>query len=456
MQEGGRRLPKFRNLSLTTLDKSESFSYNIPIERTNVLIQSEGKTVERIIIHSDMNSCYASIECSLNPELKGKLVAVGGSVEDRHGIILAKTAEAKKFGVTTGEAIWQAQRKCPDLIVVPPHFDIYSKYSALARDIYRRYTDKIEPMGLDEAWCDITGSLLLFGSVENITDGIREAFKEELGITVSIGVSYNKIFAKLGSDLAGIDEVVTITKENYKDVVWPLSVGSIMGVGRNTEKKLRGYGIYTVGDLAKTDSEWLRLTFGVMGDEMWRYANGYDNSRVMPDNYKRQVKSIGHGVTCREDLTNDEEVWLGFLKLSQDVSRRLKNEKLSATAVQIAVRDTMLMTKQYQCEISYYTQSAMDIAKTAYKLFKENYPWLNNVRALSVRAINLVDEDAPMQLDLSGEYLIHEKQKCIDDTALAIREKYGSDAVFNCSMMMENKMPDMKGKKSPLPIRMYK
>lgn len=412
--------------------------------------------MERIIIHSDMNSCYASIECSLNPELKGKPVAVGGSVEDRHGIILAKTAEAKKFGVTTGEAIWQAQRKCPDLIVVPPHFDIYSKYSALARDIYRRYTDKIEPMGLDEAWCDITGSILLFGSVKNITDGIREAFRNELGITVSIGVSYNKIFAKLGSDLAGIDEVVTITKDNYKDIVWPLSVSSIMGVGRNTAKKLDGYGIRTVGDLAKTDSEWLRLVFGVIGDDLWRYANGYDNSPVMPDGYEREVKSIGHGVTCREDLTSNEEVWLAFLKLSQDVSKRLKNEKLSANAVQISVRDSFLMNKQFQCETGYPTQSAMDIAKTALKLFKENYPWRNNVRALSVRAINLCSEDAPVQLDLSGEYINHDRQKCIDDTTLMLREKFGSDALFNCSIMMENKMPDMKGKKSPLPIRMYK
>ena len=412
--------------------------------------------MERIIIHSDMNSCYASIECSLNPELKGKPVAVGGSVEDRHGIILAKTAEAKKFGVTTGEPIWQAEKKCPGLIIVPPHFDIYAKYSSLARDIYRRYTDKIEPMGLDEAWCDITGSILLFGSVENITNGIREAFKNELGITVSIGVSYNKIFAKLGSDLAGIDEVVTITKENYKDIVWPLGVGSIMGVGRNTAKKLQSYGIRTVGDLANTESDWLKLTFGVTGEDMWRYANGFDSSRVMPDGYAREVKSIGHGVTCREDLTNDEEVWLAFLQLSQDVSKRLKEERLAATSVQISVRDTFLMTRQFQCETVYPTQSAMDISKTALKLFKENYSWVSNVRALSIRAINLCDEDAPMQLDLSGEYKQHDRQKIIDDTTLALREKFGSDALFNCSVMMENKMPDMKGKKSPLPIKMNK
>ena len=412
--------------------------------------------MESIIIHSDMNSCYASIECSLNPELRGKPVAVGGSVEDRHGIILAKTAEAKKFGVTTGEAIWQAQKKCPDLIVVPPHFDIYARYSAMAKDIYRRYTDKIEPMGLDEAWCDITGSLLLFGSVENITDGIRKAFKEELGITVSIGVSYNKIFAKLGSDLAGIDEVVTITKENFRDVVWPLKVESIMGVGRNTAEKLHGYCIHTVGDLAKRDSEWLKLILGAVGADLWKYANGYDNSRVMPDGYERQIKSIGHGVTCREDLTDDEEVWLAFLKLSQNISERLKNERLCAKGVQISVRDSFFMTKQFQSETGYPTQSAMDISKTALKLFKDNYLWRNNVRALSVRAINLCSEDAPVQLDLSGEYISRDRQKCIDDTTHMLRKKFGRDALFNCSVMLEKKMPDMKGKKSPLPVKMYK
>lgn len=408
--------------------------------------------MKRIIIHSDMNSCYASIECSLNPELKGKAVAVGGSVENRHGIILAKTPEAKKYGVVTGEAIWQAKRKCPDLIVVPPHFDIYAKYSRLARDIYRRYTDRIEPMGLDEAWCDITGSLLLFGSVENITDGIRKAFREELGITVSIGVSYNKIFAKLGSDLAGCDEVVTITEENYKDIVWPLPVSSIMGVGRNTAAKLNSYAIRTVGDLAQRPAQWLRLVFGVHGDDMWRYANGYDNSAVAPDNYSREVKSIGHGVTCKADLVSEDEVWKVFLALSQDVSKRLKDEKLEATAVQIGIRDNEFVNLQCQGEVSLPTQSAKEIAEKALELFRKNYIWRRDVRALSVRAINLQQENTPLQLDLTGEYKRSEKQKKIDDTVMSLRQRFGSDAVFNCCLMTEEKAPDMQGKKSPLPV----
>ncbi len=399
-----------------------------------------------------MNSCYASIECSLNPELKGKAVAVGGSVENRHGIILAKTPEAKKYGVTTGEAIWQAKRKCPELIVVEPHFDIYAKYSRLAREIYRRFTDRIEPMGLDEAWCDITGSILMFGSVQNITDEIRRAFREELGITVSIGVSYNKIFAKLGSDLAGCDEVVTITEENYKDIVWPLPVSAIMGVGKNTAAKLNSYAIKTVGDLAGRPPEWLRLVFGVHGEDMWRYANGFDASRVAPDGYEREVKSIGHGITCKADLVNDDEVWKVFLALSQDVSKRLKKDKLEATAIQICVRDNDLVNLQCQGELSLPTQSALELAKKALELFKNNYNWRRDVRALTVRAINLQQENTPLQLDLSGEYKKSEKQKKIDDTVMSLRERFGSDAVFNCCLMTEEKAPDMEGKKSPLPV----
>lgn len=399
-----------------------------------------------------MNSCYASIECSLNPDLKGKAVAVGGSTQERHGIILAKSPEAKKCGVTTGEAIWQAKRKCPELIVIEPHFDVYMKYSRLARDIYRRYTDKIEPMGLDEAWCDITGSLLLFGSVQNITDEIRKAFREELGITVSIGVSYNKIFAKLGSDLASCDEVVTITKENYKDVVWPLPVSSIMGVGKSTEKKLNSYGIRTVGDLAKQPESWLKLVFGVHGEDMWRYANGLDTSPVASDSYEREIKSVGHGITCKQDLVCDDEVWKVFLALAQNVSKRLKDEKLEATAVQIAVRSNDLQNIQCQGETPLPTQSAFEIAKTALELFKVNYNWRKDVRALTVRAINLQQLDTPLQLDLSGNYEKSERQRKIDDTVMSLRERFGKDAVFNCCLMTETKAPNMDGKKSPLPV----
>lgn len=411
--------------------------------------------MERIIIHSDMNSCYASVECSLNPSLKGKPVAVGGSVEHRHGIILAKSEEAKRCGVKTGEALWQAKQKCPDLIVIEPHFDEYIKYSRLAHDIYARYTDRIEPMGLDEVWCDLTGSIRAFGSVRQICDEIRTAFKEELGVTVSIGISFNKIFAKLGSDLAGKDEVYEITKENFKDKLWCLPVRAIMGVGRSTGDNLLCYGIKTIGDLANCDPKWLRTVFGVVGDDLWKYANGLDNSRVMPDGYRQPIKSVGHGVTCSEDLVNDDEVWKVFLSLSQNVSKQLKKNGLEATGVQIAVRDNQLITKQFQSPTEFATQSAKEISETAMKLFKDNYSWGNNVRALTVRAINLQKEDTPFQMDFLSDFVCHERQKKIDDTVLAIRDRFGSDSIFNCCLMTEEKIPDHNIKHT-LPGKMYK
>ncbi|MDD6012667.1 MAG: DNA polymerase IV [Oscillospiraceae bacterium] len=403
--------------------------------------------MQRIIIHSDMNSCYASIECSLNPALKGKPVAVAGKQEDRHGIILAKSAEAKVCGVKTGEAIWQAQQKCPDLILISPHFDVYMKYSALAHDIYARYTDRIEPMGLDEVWCDLTGSTLAFGGAEKIVREIREAFKNELGLTVSVGLSYNKIFAKLGSDLAGNDEVFRITRENYRDTVWPLPVESIMGVGRNTAKKLHSYGIKTIGELAACEEKWLHLVFGVIGDDLWRYANGLDDSPVMPDGYSPPIKSIGHGATCRADLVSPEEVWKAFLSLSQDVSRRLKKAGLEACGVQISVKDNRLMSRQYQCELPMPTASALALARTAAELFRKNYTWNYDVRALTVRAIHLQNEGMPLQLDLSNDYKKSEKQKKIDDTVLFLRERYGEKIIMNCCLMNENKCSS----DSPLP-----
>ncbi len=402
-----------------------------------------------------MNSCYASVECSLNPSLKGKPVAVGGNEESRHGIILAKSEEAKICGVKTGEPLWQARQKCPELIIVEPHFDAYKKYSKMAREIYRRYTDKIEPMGLDEAWCDLTGSTLAFGSGEYICGEIKESFKRELDITVSIGLSYNKIFAKLGSDLANRDSIVTISSENFKRVVWPLPVTAIMGVGKSTGETLRRYGVSTVGDLARCDVKWLELIFGVMGQVLWKYANGLDDSVVMPDGYREQIKSIGHGVTCKSDLVNNEEVWKVFLSLSQSISKQLKEQKLEATGVQISVRDKDFATRQFQKSTETATQSPVKIAKTASELFEKNYCWNKAVRALTVRAINLQKEGTPFQLSFDFDCEKYEKQKKIDNAVFSIRERFGSNAIFNCCLMTEKKIPHHSIEKR-LPVRMFR
>ena len=407
--------------------------------------------MERIIIHSDMNSCYASIECSLNPSLKGKPVAVGGSKEDRHGIILAKSEEAKKYGVKTGEVIWQAKKKCPELIIVPPHFDVYMKYSHLASRIYADYSDRIEPMGLDEVWCDLTGYAKNYKEAVTIADEICRRFKDELGITVSIGVSFNKIFAKLCSDLAGRDEVYTVTPENFKDKLWNLPVASMMGIGRKTSVRLKNYCINTIGELAACDPDWLKSVFGVCGIDMYRNANGYDMSPVAKYGEYPDVKSIGHGITCREDLTDNEQVWRVFLSLSQGVAKKLKAEKMIASGVQISIRDNKLITKQFQCELPIATRSAFEIATTAFELFEKQYIWINDVRALTVRAINLEGEDTPLQLDLYNDYRKHDRQMKIEDTVLELRHRFGEDAIKNCCLMLEDKIPEGSEKK-PTPF----
>lgn len=412
--------------------------------------------MERVILHSDLNACYASIECMLNPALQGKPVAVAGSVEERHGIILAKSQEAKVCGVKTGEAIWQAKLKCPDIILISPHFEEYIKYSSFVRDIYRRYTDLIEPFGLDEAWLDVTGSQRLFGSGWQIAESIRETVKAELNLTVSIGVSFNKVFAKLGSDLKKPDAVTVITREDFKEKLWKLPAVEMIGVGRATFAKLNDFGIYTIGDLANCDREWITNQFGKCGTELWIFANGLDSSRVKPDGYREPIKSVGHGITCTEDLVNNEEVWRVFLSLSQDVQRRLTAYGLKACGVQISVKDCRLFSSQFQKKLAIPTRSASEIAREAMGLFLKRYDWRNNVRAVTVRAIDLIEMSAPAQLDLFSDIRKHEKIQKIDDTVLSLRKRFGKDVIFNACLMQEEKMPQGRTDESVMPMRMYR
>ena len=259
---------------------------------------------ERAILHSDLNSFYASVEMMLDPRLRGKAVAVCGSTEERHGIVLAKSEKAKKAGVKTGMANWEARQLCSDLILVPPQYDQYVKYSKLTRAIYNRYTDLVEPFGMDECWCDVTAAGF-YGSPMKIAEEIRKSVREELGLTVSIGVSFNKIFAKLGSDMKKPDAITEITSANYKEKVWPLACSEMIYCGPATTRKLDRYGIHTIGDVACTDPAFLKGLLGVNGLALWQYAAGKDHSRVMPQGYVAPVKTIGHGITCVTDLYNE-------------------------------------------------------------------------------------------------------------------------------------------------------
>lgn len=383
----------------------------------------------RKILHSDMNNFYASVECMLNPSLKGKPVAVCGSVEERHGIVLAKNYPAKAFGVQTGDAVWQAKEKCRDIIIVPPHYDEYIKYSKLAREVYNRYTNQVEPYGMDECWLDISG----YNSrdPETVAFEIKETMKEELGLTVSVGVSYNKIFAKLGSDMKKPDAVTVILKDSFREKIWSLPASELLFVGRSTERFLNRFCIRTIGDLANTNPDFLKSHMGVNGIKLWRYANGLDNSPVMYSDYRPIIKSVGHGTTTVEDLKTSEEVWITILELSQDIGHRLKKLGLNCTGISICIRNEELMFKEWQKKLDFATQSPFVIAKLAYDLFLQKYVWNKNIRSVTVRGINLISDSAPIQLDLFANQDSMDKQTKIDDCIELLRSRFGKDIIKN-------------------------
>lgn len=318
----------------------------------------------RNILHCDMNNFYASVECMLDPTLKKYPIAVCGSVEERHGIVLAKNYKAKAFDVKTGDAVWQAKQKCKDLVVVPPHYEEYIKYSKLARSVYERYTDQVEPYGMDECWLDISGTEKIFGSPEKVANEIRETMKFELGLTISVGVSFNKIFAKLGSDMKKPDAVTVIAKDTFREQIWKLPAADLLGVGRATQRVLDSYYIRTIGDLANTDPEFLRQRLGKNGVALWNYANGNDLTLVAKKDFVSPIKSVGHGITTVADLEKPEQVWPVFLELTQDIGHKLRVHGLSAEGVAIHIRDNTLDTRQWQTKITMYAKQYGLAART--------------------------------------------------------------------------------------------
>lgn len=395
----------------------------------------------RTILHSDMNSCYASIEAKLNPKLKNKAMAVCGDPKNRHGIILAKSQEAKIMGVKTGEAIWQAKIKCPNLILVPPHYEKYLEFSRKARKIYYSYTNRVEPFGLDECWVDVSESLKLFGSGEEIANEIRKRMKNELGITVSVGVSFNKVFAKLGSDLKKPDATSVIKRENFKEIVWPLDISSIIGIGKSTKRKLNGIGIYTLGELAKSDVKTVKGILGINGLYLWQYANGFDDRPVKDYSYREVIKTIGNSSTLVEDLYTNEEVYNIFQILSLNVSKRLREANLSSMGIKIFIRDNNLLSYEFQAPISNPTQSSIILAEKAIDLFKKKYKWDFPIRALGLRAINLVDDKIPTQTDIFSDYKEIVKKENLDKAIYNIRKKYNKDILTFASLKNNKKFP---------------
>ena len=384
---------------------------------------------DRVILHCDMNNFYASVECMKEPKLNSLPVAVCGDAEERHGIVLAKNYIAKSYGVKTAETIWQAKNKCPGLIIIPPDFREYLKISKKAMKIYQRYTDMVEPFGLDECWLDVTGSIRLFGSGEVIGHKIRESIKKELGLTVSVGVSFNKIFAKLGSDMKKPDALTVISRENFKDKVWSLPVGDLLGVGRKTGEKLVARGIRTIGQLAQFPESGAVDLLGKCGRDIWRHANGIDDGPVISKDFYLPDKSLGHGMTLRRDLVNSGEVWCTMLELCQDIGSRLYSYKKRAKGVSVSVKSSDMTSRQWQKQFNFGMQSPYLIAKEGFSLFESRYDWALPVRAVSVTAINLCNEEDDIQLDIFN--FSNEKILKIDKAVERLRDRYGNTVIRN-------------------------
>lgn len=393
--------------------------------------------MSRIILHSDCNCFYASVECALNPALKGKPVAVSGNPEKRHGIILAKSEEAKKFGVKTGEAIWQAKKKCPQLITLPPNFSKYVEYSKSVKEIYYKYTDMVESFGLDEAWLDVTGSTRLFGNGYETAQKIRSRIKKELDITVSIGVSYNKIFAKLGSDYKKPDAVTLINKSNYKHMVWSLPAEDLLYVGSATKKKLNSLGIFTIGQIANTPVDILKKNLGKWGQMLHSFANGNDTSTVALYGETSPVKSIGNSTTSPRDLKDITDVKIIMGVLADSVARRMREQGLSCMLVSITVRDNSLCSFTRQKKLLSYTDITSEILSTALALFKESYSWKKPIRSLGLSVSELTCKDSGTQLSLFEDNKKRLRQESLDKTTDALKNRFGN-FIINPAVMLKD------------------
>ena len=410
---------------------------------------------DTLILHSDLNCYYASVEMNERPELRGKQVAVCGSTENRHGIVLTASYPAKRAGVRTGMANWQARQVCPGLIMVEPRYELYLHYSRVVREIYRRWAECIEPFGMDECWIAVPNCADPAGEGRDLAEEIRRTVREETGLTVSIGMSFSKIFAKLGSDMKKPDAVTVVSRENYRETAWRLPVGDLLYVGPATRRKLAACRISTIGDLARADPELLRYKLGKNGLMLWRFANGTDNSPVMPTGWTPPVKSVGHGTTCVRDLDTDYEVWRVLYELAQDVGHRLRLHGLSARGVQVTVRDRDLAWNQWQLPLPCPTQSPYELAQAGFALFRERFAWPKPIRALTIRGISLCHASEPVQTDLFNDYALREKRRLADDCVDSLRSRFGPRAVVAASLLGDLLLAQDRCETVPMPGLMF-
>ena len=394
------------------------------------------------VLHCDLNNFYASVEQVVNPELRQhKYLAVSGNPETRSGIILAKNTAAKAMGVKTGEPIWQARQKCPDLVCVLPHFEYYTHYSKRVREIYERVTDRVEGFGLDECWLDVTHSGI-FGTPYEIAENLRETVKRETGLTISVGVSFTKTFAKLGSDLKKPDAVTVISRENYQDVVWKLPVAEMLNIGRHTEEKLHAMGIYTLGDLANGSLFALKKRFGVVGEKLYRAARGEDEDPVRETGTEREIKSVGHGTTTLRDVKTYAEADKVIFFLSDMVATRLRRYGLQGEVVALDVRRCDLTHESKQHKVR-ATNVADDVYRVATRLLRQMWkesPLDLPLRSLTVSVAGLSEVGCGYQTSLFD--VADEKDKNLEYSVDQIRKKFGYNAITRASLLDNDLVSD--------------
>lgn len=386
--------------------------------------------MDRVILHCDMNGFFASVELLSHPELRNVPMAVCGNPENRHGIILAKNELAKKAGVVTAQTLWQARKKCPDLQVVPPHHDKYKHYSRLINEIYGRFTDMVEPFSIDESWLDVTASRRLFGDGRQIADTIRSTVREELGLTLSAGVSFNKIFAKMGSEYKKPDATTVISRDNYKQILWPMPVSEMFFVGSATAQKLNKAGIMTIGQLAMTDRSLLEGMLGKHGSQLYDYANGLDTSPVCRQCEKQKIKSVGNGITFKRNLIGAEDIKTAIMNLSDTVAARLRHYEMKASGIKVDIKDTKLQTISRQKQLAAPTNLAYEISDAAFDIVAASWDLKAPVRMLTITGINLCDEDTEEQLSLFGtDTVSREKTENLERAMDSIRARYGKSSI---------------------------
>lgn len=377
-----------------------------------------------------MDGFYASVELLNHPELKNVPVAVCGNPENRHGIILAKNTHAKKYGVKTAETVWQAKKKCPSLYLLPPHHHKYKEYSLRINEIYQRFTDLVEPFSIDESWMDVSASLKLFGTGREIADTIRETIKRELGLTLSVGVSFNKIFAKMGSDYNKPDGTTVISRDNYKQLLWPMNVRNMFFVGSATADKLNKSGIHTIGDLALADAGLLSALLGKQGRMLHEYANGLDSSPVSHYAEREKIKSVGNGTTFRRNLQGIDDIKVAVAALSDTVASRLRKYQMKGAGVKVDIKNPDFKVISRQKQLASPTNLAEEIFRQAISIIQTSWRLQDPIRMLTITAINLCDENSDQQLSLfDTDSRSQEKGERVERTIDSIRAKFGDNAI---------------------------